>query len=58
MEWYYSIARDARCRPWRKLLSRLFRFARIICWHLNQRTSRLFLVTAMLDDILSVDDVE
>lgn len=53
MEWYYSIVRDARCRPWRKLLGRLVGVLRVICWHLNEFSFRLFLKVAMLDDILS-----
>ena len=55
MEWYYSIARDARMnrRPWQKPLGHLFGVLRAICWHLNQWTFRLFLTVAMIDDILT-----
>ena len=45
MEWYYSIARDARWydRPWRKPLSKLMGILRGICWYWHQVTFWLFL---------------
>lgn len=54
MEWYFSVARDARYnrRLWQKPLGRLTSILRFICWHLNDRTFRLFVKVAAIDDIL------
>ena len=58
MEFLYSFARNARLqqRPWRKLFRYLLGVLRIICWHLNDRSFRLFVFVANLHDVFSDSD--
>jgi len=56
MELLYSIALDARRRPWRKPLGYLFSALRTIIWRMNCFNHEVFMIVAMIDDILNPVD--
>ena len=53
MEWLYSFALDARHRPWGKPLGYLFSALRTIIWRMNRFNHEVFMIIAVVDDILN-----